>query len=81
MYCGMNYIGVELLSNNQEIGVYMIYKWEYLVIQLPRQIEDAKAELNFRGQDGWELISVVSDDSGRVAYFKRQERGDGLVNV
>ena len=43
--------------------------WEYATAPL---IEHATQEiLNQWGEDGWELVSVVSQPQGLVAYFKR----------
>ena len=44
-------------------------KWEYATVPL---IEHATQEiLNNWGEDGWELVTVLSGGTGLVAYFKR----------
>jgi hypothetical protein len=42
-------------------------KWEYISIP---DTEDEN-DLNDRGQEGWELVSVANVDPGRLCYFKR----------
>lgn len=44
-------------------------KWEYATVPL---IEHATQEiLNTWGQDGWELITVLQQPQGVLAYLKR----------
>jgi hypothetical protein len=44
-------------------------KWEYATVPL---IEHATAEiLNNWGDDGWDLVTVLQQPQGLLAYFKR----------
>lgn len=51
-------------------------KWEYASVPIVPHV--AQEILNNWGEDGWELVTVVTppDVGGLVAYFKR-ERKDG----
>jgi hypothetical protein len=46
-------------------------KWEYATV--PLMIHATKQILDNWGEDGWELVQVVTgpDGNGLVAYFKR----------
>ena len=47
--------------------------WEYLTV--PLIVHNTKQILDMRGEDGWELVQVLTgpDGNGLVAYFKRQK--------
>lgn len=48
-------------------------KFEYLAIPLVVGDYDwQESALDFRGKDGWELVSVCFTNKGQVAYFKRE---------
>ena len=47
--------------------------WEYkqIVRDLSAEKLPTDAELNALGRDGWELVTVISRESGVYFYFKR----------
>ncbi|MDO8496233.1 MAG: DUF4177 domain-containing protein [bacterium] len=51
-------------------------KFEYKVLHLSsfaKSYKDAfEPDLNDEGRDGWELVSVNTDDNNAVLFFKRQ---------
>lgn len=49
-------------------------KWEY--VTAPLLVHNTKQILDMWGEDGWELVSVISgpDGSNLVAYFKRPKQ-------
>jgi len=57
-------------------------RWEYLYFTDPEKETSTlhppghKEKLNELGNDGWELVSVVSDQTGKVQklYFKREKK-------
>lgn len=46
-------------------------KWEYFVIDLSGNAGEELPTIMKLGQQGWELVSVVSEKMCRRAYFKR----------
>ena len=47
-------------------------KWEYATV--PLIVHATKQILDQWGEDGWELVQVVTGDSGNlVAYLKREK--------
>lgn len=50
-------------------------RWEYLTT--PLIIHNTQAILNNWGDEGWELVQVVTGpEGGLVAYFKREKQGE-----
>jgi len=47
--------------------------WEYLTV--PLIVHSTKQILDMRGEEGWELVQVLTgpDGNGLVAYFKREK--------
>lgn len=49
-----------------------VQKWETLVLRGTTLPESLQGVMNIRGEDGWELVSVVQTNEGNfVAFLKR----------
>ena len=46
-------------------------RWNYLTEHCAGSPGEDETMFNTKGADGWELVTVVSFPSARVAYFKR----------
>ena len=53
--------------------------WEYKIRLLPKSADHARQVLGLLGSQGWELVSVIPDDSQWfVSYFKRSSNSRKL---
>lgn len=57
-------------------------RWEYKTVQLKKRVTwrgpevatlELETELNGLGCDGWELVSMIADNSNLVAVLKRSK--------
>jgi hypothetical protein len=49
--------------------------WEYKAMTLdPKYVADAERVLNNLGEQGWELVSMVTDSGKAIATMKRKKR-------
>jgi hypothetical protein len=47
-------------------------RWEYKVEKIPLKPSDAlRTDLNGLGREGWELVTVATNEGLQIAYFKR----------
>ena len=56
-------------------------KWQYLLITLARPV--ASETLNVHGREGWELVSVSTDQDAKqdTFYFKRPDTQPATKHV